>query len=251
MSAQKKLIIGNWKMNGDRALAASMALATADVVRGNATAPDVVICPPFPYAALMSGLLVDSGVKLGAQNVSPMRNGAFTGEVSATMLADMGLTHVIVGHSERRAQFGEMDEDVAAKAEAAHRAGLTAIICVGEGADDRTAGIAFDVVRDQVVNSIPVSFNMQNTVIAYEPVWAIGSGRVATPMDIEAMHALIRTIMQEKLANSHDLRIVYGGSVKADNAAQILGTPHVDGVLVGGASIDPAAFSAIIRAGAR
>jgi triosephosphate isomerase (TIM) len=245
----KKLIIGNWKMNGNQELVAAMAQALAGQP---ALGPDIVVCPPFPYVAAMAQALTGTIIKTGAQLVSPHVNGAFTGDVAAPMLADCGATHVIVGHSERRAGHHETSQDVAKQAEAAQLSGLTAVICVGETLIERDSGRAFDVVRDQLSASIPAGARVHNTVVAYEPVWAIGTGKVASEDDIAAMHAFIRSQIQERLAQplaqAEDLRIVYGGSVKPDNAATIMALPHVGGVLVGGASLKADSFLAIIKA---
>ena len=231
MTSRTPLIAGNWKMNGradwaDRAGSLAKAV-TADV--------ELLICPPSPYLAALAG----QGVAIGGQDCHAESSGAHTGDVAAEMLADVGATYCIVGHSERRAA-GETDAEVKAKAEACHRAGLVPIVCVGEQLEQREAGSEIDVVMGQLDGSLPGTVG--DYVVAYEPVWAIGTGKVATPDDIAAMHAAIR----EKLGEG--VRILYGGSVKPANAADVLGTPNVDGALVGGASLEVESFAAIANA---
>ena len=231
MTSRTPLIAGNWKMNGradwaDRAGSLAKAV-TADV--------ELLICPPSPYLAALAG----QGVAIGGQDCHAESSGAHTGDVAAEMLADVGATYCIVGHSERRAA-GETDAEVKAKAEACHRAGLVPIVCVGEQPEQREAGSEIDVVMGQLDGSLPGTVG--DYVVAYEPVWAIGTGKVATPDDIAAMHAAIR----EKLGEG--VRILYGGSVKPANAADVLGTPNVDGALVGGASLEVESFAAIANA---
>jgi triosephosphate isomerase len=202
----------------------------------------MVLCPPATMIAVVAAALAGSGIKWGGQDCHGQPSGAFTGDISAEMLKDLGCSYVIVGHSERRQQHKETSALVAAKAKASHTAGLTAIICVGELDHERTAGQADRIVSEQLKISIPDTATPENTVIAYEPVWAIGTGKTASSEDICQMHALIR-------AKAGALPILYGGSVKADNAAEILHLPNVDGVLVGGASLKPDAFQAIAAAG--
>lgn len=254
----KKLIIANWKMNGNRALATALTRAAGDALgRASAAnevdAPDVILCPPFPYLDLVGAILA-GGAKLGAQDVAVTQNsakGAQTGDVAPTMLAELGCAYVILGHSERRAHYGETSAQVAAKAAGVIAAGMGAIICVGETGDERKSGRAFDVVKEQVLSSIPKGANVNNLVLAYEPVWAIGAGMPARLDDIMAMHEFIRRTLQESLAPLAGLRMVYGASVKADNAAAILSSHWVDGVLVGGASLKSEEFTAIIQAAAK
>jgi len=229
------LIAGNWKMNG-RADWAGKADALVKLTDG-LDGVELLLCPSHPYVAALAG----QGVAIGGQDCHAESAGAHTGEVAAEMLADVGASYVIVGHSERRAS-GETDAEVKAKAEAAHRAGLTPIVCVGESLEQREAGSATDVVLGQIKGSLPDSVG--ETVIAYEPVWAIGTGKVATPADIANMHAAIR-------AEVGKLRILYGGSVKPANAADVLGTANVDGALVGGASLDMESFAAIAEEAAK
>ncbi len=211
---------------------------------------DVLICPP---ATLLADLVRDSGqsgIHIGGQDCHQNPNGAHTGDIAAPMLKDAGASYVIVGHSERRADHGESDAIVKAKAEAALAAGLIAIVCVGETLAEREAGQAFDVVGKQVENSLPQGGTAQNCVLAYEPVWAIGTGKVATLDDIAAMHAHLRGKLHAAGGdNLAEARILYGGSVKPGNAAQIFAQEHVDGGLIGGASLHAADFAAIVKAG--
>ncbi len=242
----RPLVAGNWKMNG---LAASLAelvslkaaLATA------ASACEVLVCPPFTLLA--QAAVVKDGFALGGQDCSARDGGAFTGDISAAMLKDAGASSVIVGHSERRQFHGEGDSDVAAKAQAAWRAGLSAIICVGETEAQRDAGNAHGICSGQLDASVPDGATPQNTTIAYEPVWAIGTGKTPTLDDIAAMHAHIRSCLVRRLGEgARDMRILYGGSVKPDNAADILNLPEVNGALVGGASLKASDFLSIITA---
>ena len=239
----KKLIAGNWKMNGTL----SDAKALVGAIGSAPDTVDVCICPPYLHLTTVSAAKA-ANVGLGAQDCALKDNGAFTGDISAPMLKDAGCAYVILGHSERRQYHGESDSVVAAKAQKAHENGLVSIICVGETEAERVGGIQNAIVVSQLVASIPASANAQNLVIAYEPVWAIGTGKTATLDDIADMHAVIRKFLQEKLDNSAAIRILYGGSVKADNAKEILAVDNVDGALVGGASLKPDQFLAIINA---
>jgi triosephosphate isomerase len=248
-----KLIAGNWKMNGlsadSRERAAKLAaLAPA----GGASAFEMVLCPPAAMIFAVAEALRGSGVKWGGQDCHTEASGAFTGDTAAGMLKDLGCSFVIVGHSERRQFHKETNGEVAAKAKAAHGAGLVAIICVGETDAERANGKADDIVREQLRVSIPDTATAANTVIAYEPVWAIGTGKSATGDDIRHMHELIRQRLPEKFkSDSDEVRILYGGSVKQGNAAEILRLPNVDGVLVGGASLNADEFWAIAQASLR
>ncbi|MBI2234748.1 MAG: triose-phosphate isomerase [Micavibrio aeruginosavorus] len=242
---QKKLIAGNWKMNGD--LASALAL-TRGIVEGVNADPgllqrcDVLICPPFVHLARVRANLGQPPlVMLGAQDCSERENGAVTGDISAAMLADCGCGAVILGHSERRQFHQESDALIAAKAGKAHAAGLIAVICVGESESQRAAGTHFEVVAAQLKGALPASMTPENTVIAYEPVWAIGTGKTATPEDVREMHAFIR-----KSAGS--ARILYGGSVKPENAAELFKTENVDGALIGGASLKAEQYLSIAKA---
>ena len=232
----RQLIAGNWKMNG---LAASLAeiAAIRDAGPGHA---DILICPP----ATLIAQAAKGGVPIGAQDCHSEACGAFTGDISAEMLKDAGAVAVIVGHSERRQHHGETDATVAAKARAAWRAGLTAIICIGETEAQRMNGEALDVVARQIAGSVPQGATATNTAIAYEPVWAIGTGKTPSNAEIARMHAHIR-------ARVGDLRILCGGSVKPANAREILALADVDGALVGGASLKSQDFLAIAQGAAR
>ena len=245
----RALVAGNWKMNGLRAsLAEADALAEA-LAQGPAANCDVMLCPPFPLLAGMAADVSARGIMVGAQDCHAGASGAHTGDVSAEMLADVGAKAVIVGHSERRADHSEHDRDVKAKAEAAHRAGLIAIVCVGETAGQRQAGLTLEVVARQLGNSLPKAATPANTVVAYEPVWAIGTGLTASAADVAEVHAMLR----QKLATlmgpeGSAVRILYGGSVKPANAKELMGIAHVNGALVGGASLKAADFLGIIAA---
>ena len=243
----RQLIAGNWKMNG---LAASLAelqnLKTW--VEANKPACDVLVCPPATLIA-QAVYAVKGAFAIGGQDCAIEPSGAFTGDVSAEMLKDAGAGYVIVGHSERRHYHRETDAIVHAKAEAAWRAGLRAVICIGETEDQRANGAAMSICHDQLQESVPVSAVAETTAIAYEPVWAIGTGRTPTRDDIAQMHAHVRKCLVHKLGDAgRGIRILYGGSVKPSNAADILGLADVGGALVGGASLKAADFTAIITA---
>ncbi|MGE3067084.1 MAG: triose-phosphate isomerase [Hyphomicrobiaceae bacterium] len=246
----RPLVAGNWKMNG---LKSSLAEA-AKVRDALATEPaaqviDVMICPPFTLVSALAEASAGSRLSVGAQDCHAKASGAHTGDISAEMLADAGASAVIVGHSERRADHDERNVGVRAKAEAAHRAGLTAIICIGETAGERQAGLALTVVARQLAGSVPEAARADNTVIAYEPVWAIGTGLTPTAADVAQVHASIREALAERFAaEGSRMRILYGGSVKASNAGELMGVANVDGALVGGASLKADDFCGIIAA---
>jgi triosephosphate isomerase len=241
----RKLAAGNWKMNGT---AASLAEARALTAAHPAPACDMLLCPPATLIAPMAALAKDTALQVGAQDCHAAAAGAHTGDLSAAMLADAGATHVILGHSERRADHGETDPDVHAKALAARTAGLTAIICIGETEGQRDAGTTLDVIAAQMA-SIPGDMTAANLVIAYEPVWAIGTGRTPTLDQIAEVHAFLRARLADRIGpGAADVRLLYGGSVKPANAAEIFALPHVDGALVGGASLKAADFGAIVAA---
>lgn len=249
---RKPLIAGNWKMNLDGAGASGLARAISDASPSYGKV-DLLVCPPFVYLKTVGSVLEGGTVLLGAQNMSHEKSGAFTGEISASMLKDCGATHVILGHSERRHIYKETDADVNKKTLAAHAAGLVPIVCVGELLEEREAGKTAEVIRTQFDGSLAgVSPElMAATVIAYEPVWAIGTGKVATPQQAEEVHADLRKLIAERYnaATADKVRILYGGSVKPDNAAELLGQPNVDGALIGGASLKAEDFLAIAAAG--
>ena len=246
----RPLVAGNWKMNGLQA-----SLEEAGLVRDAVSAADfkaavdVMICPPATLVPVLAEVAKGSKLAVGGQDCHAAKSGANTGDVSAEMLADAGATAVIVGHSERRADHGETDKIVRAKAEAAHRAGLVAIVCVGETAGERQAGITLTVVGRQIAGSLPDASTAANTVVAYEPVWAIGTGLVPTAADVAEVHASIRAALAKRFgAEGEKMRILYGGSVKASNAVELMGVTNVDGALVGGASLKAADFLGIIAA---
>ncbi len=246
--AIRPLVAGNWKMNGLRSMLVE-AITVRDRLSGGgwAAGVDVMLCPPATLIAALADLAAGTPLIIGAQDCHADAGGAHTGDISAEMLADAGAAAVIVGHSERRADHGEVNRDVRAKAEAAHRAGITAIICVGETAGDRQVGRTLQVIQHQLAGSLPDCAKAADTVIAYEPVWAIGTGLTPTPEDVALVHESIRTIMIERLGpTGQDMRILYGGSVNPSNAAALMGVANVDGALVGGASLKAGDFMAIV-----
>ena len=245
----RQMIAGNWKMNGLTADAEALARAIREGLEAAGTSPgaDVVLCPPFTQIATVGRILQGSPVAWGGQDCYMHRDGAHTGDISATMLRDLGATHVILGHSERRQNHSELDETVREKVVVALGAGLVPIVCVGESDEQRSADQHNDVVGWQIKGSLPADFE---GVIAYEPVWAIGTGRTATQADIAAMHGFIRGELVRQFGPERGgvIRILYGGSVNAGNAAAVLAVPEVGGALVGGASLKPADFLSIIQA---
>jgi triosephosphate isomerase len=244
----RKLIAGNWKMNGLRA--DGLALARALVARAAAGDPPdcaLAICPPATLLMPIADTLRGSGIALGAQDCHIEAKGAHTGDISAPMLKDAGCAHVIVGHSERRTDHGETDAVVRAKASAALAAGLVPILCVGETLAERDAGEALAVVQRQIEGSVPEGLKAAQIVIAYEPVWAIGTGRTPTTQQVAEVHAHIRALIKERVRDGGEVPILYGGSVKAANALELLSVANVDGALVGGASLDAADFWAIAQ----
>jgi triosephosphate isomerase (TIM) len=241
MPERKRLVAGNWKMNMLRADGCALAQAIAERAR-EAHGCDLLVCPPFTSLAEIGAALAGSGVALGGQDCHPQPSGAFTGCVSAEMLKDAGCRYAIVGHSERRHGCGETDADVVAKTLAAWRAGLIAIVCVGETRAEREAGRAIEIVAGQLAGSLPDDADSARLVVAYEPVWAIGTGLTPTIDDITAMHDAIRGHIPS------GTRILYGGSVNPKNAAEILALDEVDGALVGGASLKADDFWAIAQA---
>ncbi|MBT9591682.1 MAG: triose-phosphate isomerase [Thiobacillus sp.] len=247
---RKKLVAGNWKMHGSLAENAALLAALKPALAGI----DAVVCVPFPYLAQAQAELAGSTIAWGAQNLSEQAKGAFTGEVSAAMLLDFGCTYVIVGHSERRSLYGESDALVASKYMAAQAAGLKPILCVGESLDERESGVTEAVVArqlDAVINAAGIA-SLMNAVLAYEPVWAIGTGKTASPEQAQAVHAFIRNkIAALDPAVADQLVIQYGGSVKAANASELMAKPDIDGGLIGGASLVAEEFVAICRAAAK
>jgi len=245
---KKKLIAGNWKMNGS--LAANQALVQG-ILAGLVSPPgcDIAVCVPSPYLAQVAALVEGSPLSVGAQDVSAQDGGAYTGEVSVVMLKDFGVRYAIVGHSERRQYHGETDAVVAAKAQRALAAGLTPIVCVGETLAEREAGHTVEVVKRQLAAVIHTNGHcISEIVVAYEPVWAIGTGKTASPEQAQEVHAILRAQLKAASSHADRVRILYGGSMNAANAAQLLAQPDIDGGLIGGASLKPADFLTIIAA---
>lgn len=247
MAARRPLIVGNWKMNG---LSASLTEATALAARAKVQIPqaELGLCPPATLVAALSEALKGTGIHTGGQDCHAKASGAHTGDIAAEMLKDAGATYVLAGHSERRADHAETDAVVRGKAQAAHRAGLVAIICVGETLAQRDASDTLKVVSAQVRASVPDDATAANTVIAYEPVWAIGTGRTPTEAQVAEVHAAIRQDLKARFDDGDGFRILYGGSVKPDNAKSLMAVPDVDGALVGGASLKASDFWPIIEA---
>ncbi|MDR0478563.1 MAG: triose-phosphate isomerase [Burkholderiaceae bacterium] len=245
--SNRKLIVGNWKMNGS--LAGNAALI-GDLLAGiGQPACDVAVCPPAVYLAQLQALLAGSAIALGAQNVSMHEGGAYTGDVSAAMLRELGVRYAIVGHSERRQYQAESDVHVALKAKLALAAGITPIVCVGETAQERQAGLTDFIVKRQLSAVIHlVGPCVSEIVVAYEPVWAIGTGQTATPEQAQAVHAVLRAQIRAATEHAARVRILYGGSMNADNAVQLLAQPDINGGLIGGASLKAPDFLKILAA---
>lgn len=242
----RKLAAGNWKMNGT---AGDLAEVQALVQAHPAPGCEMLLCPPATLIARMADLARGTALKIGGQDCHARASGAHTGDISAAMLLDAGASHVILGHSERRADHGESDDAVCAKAEAALAAGLVAVVCVGETEAERDAGQTLDVVGRQLAGSVPAGATAASLVIAYEPVWAIGTGRTPTLDEIAEVHRFLRERLVARFGQAAGgMRLLYGGSVKPSNATEIFAVPHVDGALVGGASLKAADFGAIVTA---
>ena len=242
---RRKMIAGNWKMNGLLEDGVMLAQNFANLVKSNGKPQcEFVLCPPATLLFSIKKVVRGKHIAVGAQDVHFAEKGAHTGDISAPMLKNLGCTYVIVGHSERRADHGETDEIVCKKAAAAHNAGLKTIICVGETLAEREAGQAVEVCRQQIAASVPADSIALNTVIAYEPIWAIGTGKIPTPEDVKAVHAAVRSALEKKMgcAEAGKVRILYGGSVKPSNAGELLNLENVDGALVGGASLNAQDF---------
>ncbi|WIT11194.1 triose-phosphate isomerase [Paucibacter sediminis] len=243
---RKKLVVGNWKMHGSRAANALLLTGLKEAGPWNA---DVAVCVPFPYITETALALTGQAVAFGAQDCSAHEQGAYTGEVSSAMLADIGCRYVIVGHSERRAYHHESDQLVADKAKAALAHGVTPIVCVGETLAEREAGQTEAVVKRQLAAVIhTLTHCIGEIVLAYEPVWAIGTGLTASPEQAQAVHAVLRKQLAAATQKADAMRILYGGSVKPDNAVQLFAQPDIDGGLIGGSALKAADFSAICRA---
>jgi triosephosphate isomerase len=246
-TGRRPLVAGNWKMNGLKASAAELAAMIK--AAGAVPQADLMICPPATLVMAFASHAHGSKIAIGGQDCHAEASGAFTGDIAAEMLADLGATAVIVGHSERRQYHGETDAQVRAKAQAAWRAKLTAIVCIGETKDERTGGKALDVVGRQLAGSVPDGATGDRLVIAYEPVWAIGTGLTPTPADVAEVHGFIRGQLASRFGAEADrIRILYGGSVKPSNAAELMAVANVDGALVGGASLKAQDFLGIAAA---
>jgi triosephosphate isomerase len=249
--SRRILIAGNWKMNTRQADAAALARGVVEAV-GEKPPVDIALCPPTVYLSLVADAVAGTPVGLGAQNLYAAEDGAFTGEVNAGMLTDVGCRYVILGHSERRAIMGETDEQVNQKLHAAMAGNLIPIVCVGETLEDREGGRTEQVVETQIGGSLKGLDDVRaaGIVVAYEPVWAIGTGRTASPEQAEAVHAFIRGLLAQLFSDdvASQIRIQYGGSVKPGNAKELVGQPNIDGALVGGASLKVDDFLGIITA---
>ncbi len=244
-TTRQPLVAGNWKMNGFAVSVSELAGIIEGAASLNGKA-GMMVCPPATLVAAFAGRAKGTVLAIGGQDCHAKENGAFTGDISAEMLRDAGASAVIVGHSERRQYHAETDADVSAKAQAAWRAGLMAIVCVGETRDERVSGKALDVVGTQLAGSLPDGCTTANLVVAYEPVWAIGTGLTPTAQDVAEMHNFIRQQLVARFpAAGEGVRILYGGSVKPANAKELMGVPNVDGALVGGASLKAADFMGI------
>ena len=237
----RKIAAGNWKMNGLQSTLSE--LRTLEDKHGDADIA-ILICPPFTLISACE----DTPFDIGGQDCHTAESGAHTGDISAEMLADVGASYVLVGHSERRTDHGETDALIAAKSQAAYDAGLIAVICIGETLAEREGGTTLDVIDAQLAGSLPDTADAQTTVIAYEPVWAIGTGKVPTTEQIAEVHAHIRARLNTRFDDGAEFSLLYGGSVKGSNASEIFAVPHVNGALVGGASLTAEAFSPIISA---
>ena len=237
MSNRRPLIAGNWKMNGLQSDGLALAYSVGEYLKAKEDPSfEMLVCPPFTILTATNVVLSDTDVKLGAQNCHTAEKGAHTGDISVAMLAEAGCSYVIVGHSERRTDCGETDEMVCAKAEAANAGGLTAVICIGETEAERDDGKTLDVVKTQIAGSVPGTATAENTVVAYEPVWAIGTGRTPTNDEVQEVHAFIRSELADKLGGdiADGIRLLYGGSMNPGNANDLLALDDVDGGLIGG-----------------
>ena len=246
--ARKILIAGNWKMNGLLNDGVNLAKeVAAEVKKLGKPECEFLVCPPFTLLTNVKKALRGAKVALGAQDCHIAEKGAHTGDISAPMLKDAGCTYVLVGHSERRANHAESNSLVCKKAQALHSAGLKALICIGETLEERESGKTIEVCAQQIMGSVPDDANATNTVIAYEPVWAIGTGKTPTPQEVQETHAAIRKVVAKKLGKgiANKMRLLYGGSVKPSNAAELLALEDVDGALIGGASLKASDFMGI------
>ena len=247
---RRPLIAGNWKMNGLRADGRILASSLSDLMKDETDAVfDLAVCPPFTLIAAVGDALAGSAISLGAQDCHPAEKGAHTGDVSAAMLADLGCDFVIVGHSERRTNHQETDTAVQARAAAVQAQGMAAIICIGETEEQRDGAETLDVIKSQLAGSVPEPSAAANTVIAYEPIWAIGTGRTPSTNEVQEVHALIRAELTAALGAEEavGVRVLYGGSMKPENARDLLALEDVDGGLIGGASLTVEGFWAIAQ----
>ena len=248
---RRLFIAGNWKMNLNRGQSLSLVQSLVESLRGVSDV-DIAVCPPAVYLGELGKALHATNIGLGAQNVNSKAEGAYTGEISCSMLKDVGCRYVILGHSERRAIYGETDSMVNEKLHAVLAAGLTPIVCVGETLEQREVGQTQQVVRSQCIGSLAglTEDQMLKTVLAYEPVWAIGTGKTASPAQAEEVHKDIRSLLETQFSvgTAQKVIVLYGGSVKADNAQELLSEPNIDGALVGGASLKQDSFEGIIKA---
>ncbi len=247
----KKLIAGNWKMNGSNGENKQLLSGIAQLLEQIPAIHkhcEMLVCPPSVYLSDVTNATKGTGIETGAQDCSHHSNGAYTGDIAATMIRDTGASYVILGHSERRQYHDETSTMVSWKASSAHEAGLKAIICVGEKEHEREQGIECEIVKEQLLDSLPDSANADNTIIAYEPVWAIGTGKTASKDDVASMHSFIRDTLKNNIASGENIRILYGGSMKPENAGELLATENVDGGLIGGASLKADHFIAIAKA---
>ena len=249
---RRKVIAGNWKMNKNLSESVSLISEIVNKIKKIKTKVDIIICPPFTSLDTAGELIKNSSIKLGAQNMHSEDSGAYTGEISAAMLKSIGCEYVILGHSERRTIFHENDEMINKKMKKALENNLKPIFCIGESLEEREKGITFDIIKEQLERGLTGinNTNLENIIIAYEPVWAIGTGKTATPSQAQEVHEFIRKCAKENLSNSsaENLIIQYGGSVKPENSAELLNQPDIDGALVGGASLKVADFIAIAQA---
>lgn len=251
-AAPRPLIAGNWKMNGTLQAGLAELGLLSDRIKATRGLPEIVICPPatllHPLVLGLAAFGVARSVGVGGQDCHAAAKGAHTGDIAAESLRDVGCAYVIVGHSERRADHGETDAVVQAKAAAAHRAGLVAVVCIGETLAERDGGRTLEVVSRQVAGSVPADATATNTVVAYEPVWAIGTGRTPMAGQVAEVHARLRADLVARFGDGAAFRLLYGGSVKASNAAELMAVPDVDGALVGGASLTAEDFWPIVEA---
>ncbi len=249
---RKPIIAGNWKMNKTISEACELVNALKEKL-ADVTDVEIVVAPPFTALWAVAEVIKGSNIKLSAQDMHWEKSGAYTGEVSPLMLKDVGCEYVIIGHSERRMYFAETNETVNKKVKSAHEYSIKPIVCVGERLDEREAGITNDIVKDHVVNGLAglTAEQMLATVIAYEPVWAIGTGKTATPEQAQEVHKFIRELLVDMYSPevAEQVRIQYGGSVKPDNIAQLIAEPDIDGGLIGGASLDAESFTKIVKLG--